>query len=103
MGKTEDGENKSKEWGIKFLETSAKTKHNVDEMVHTCIREVREIKRKNFVHSCRHLFKKYVLRDQVKNMFLVTRSNVLEFFFPHLLKPHFGILWVLLKHHFWIF
>jgi small GTP-binding protein len=42
--KTEAGEAKAKEWNCKFLESSAKTKENVDEMVHTCIREVRRIK-----------------------------------------------------------
>jgi len=42
--KNEQGENKAKEWECKFLETSAKTRENVDQMIHTCIREVRNKK-----------------------------------------------------------
>merc|ERR1712080_227265 len=41
---TEKGENKSKEWECNFLETSAKTRENVENMIFTCIREVRKKK-----------------------------------------------------------
>lgn len=41
---TQAGQAKAEEWNCKFLESSAKTKENVEEMVHTCIREVRKIK-----------------------------------------------------------
>jgi len=44
MVQTAQGEAKAKEWNCKFLESSAKTKENVDEMVHSCIREVRKQK-----------------------------------------------------------
>jgi len=40
----EKGEKKAKEWDARFFETSAKTRVNVDEMIHACIREVRDKK-----------------------------------------------------------